>query len=599
MSSELELLKQRITELEAENVKIRADYETEIAVLKEENAKISELKKENTDFRIKLSVSDAEIAELKRSNIEFLRANKEYNERRDADNAKLRAENIEFRDRLTKVEQNQSLIEPRGASHNSSNNTSSNFNLVAEPTVMQHEKPLVDEEMDTSLPEEVPEGPDKETVAFLDEKYKKKVSNEIRQRNREKKLCFSTSGQAQESLPTHPEEKMSQDLNSVTQPCNSTSSEEKICSELNSKCKKGKSVDKLKQELFASELSSQEPSIEQNHVTEISETLCPGKVTSDKSSIDETSQHLAQLCDKAFDAEDKANRANQEEILCWCLYVKDFIIQLNGIIESSGGVPKGPGKFGEKKARGLLYDSITKQLNLLRKQRSQETGLQLRDVSRDSLRKKTQRVEKVYKFIEQVDLDKIKYIKSYSATSISELTNKQIQDVIDYGISSEKLPLVTDHVTEISETLCSRKNLPKNSPPKTEVSAPIPLTHISNSSDLAVIPYDARAPYINVALKEYPYLSLYNSDIHNDAYEFKNSGLCPGCGKEHNKGKVVGRCIKGSYYIKCRSSPNEKEIKINDSPEMLSSATSKASVPSASSRTPIPRTNPNKMECLY
>src|SRR5439155_27233630 len=109
------------------------------------------------------------------------------------------------------------------------------------------------------------------------------------------------------------------------------------------------------------------------------------------------------------------------------LYAKDFIIQLNGIIENSRGVPLGPGKFGEKKARGLLYDSIAKQLNLLRKQRSQQTGLQLRDVSRDSLRKKTQRAEKVYKFIQRVGLDKLKYIKSYSATSISELTNEQIQ----------------------------------------------------------------------------------------------------------------------------------------------------------------------------
>ncbi|PKK59399.1 hypothetical protein RhiirC2_762745, partial [Rhizophagus irregularis] len=61
--SELELSKQRITELEAENVNLRR----------------------------KLSVSDAEIAELKRRNIEFLRANKEYNERRDAENAKLKA----------------------------------------------------------------------------------------------------------------------------------------------------------------------------------------------------------------------------------------------------------------------------------------------------------------------------------------------------------------------------------------------------------------------------------------------------------------------------------------------------------------------------
>ncbi|CAB4399321.1 unnamed protein product [Rhizophagus irregularis] len=425
MSSELELLKQRITELEAENV--------EIAELKKENA---ELRKENTDFRMKFANFEAERAELKRKIAETLRMTEEERTRRDAENVKLRAtieelrknntkESAELRDRITKVEQNQSLND------NSSNNSLPSFNSVADqvPTVTHHEKPLVD----TSLPE------DKETDAFLDEEYKKKVSNEIRQRNREKKLCFSTSGQTQESLPTHPEEKMSQVLNSVTQPCNSTSSEEKICSELDSKCKKGKSVDKLKQELFASELSSQEPSIEQNHVTEISETLCPGKVTSDKSSIDEASQHLAQLCDKAFDAEDKANRANQEEILCWYLYAKDFIIQLNGIIESSGG------KFGEKKARGLLYDSITKQLNLLRKQRSQETGLQLRDVSRDSLRKKTQR----------------------------ELTNEQIQDVIDYGISSEKLPL--NNVLEVL--------FPKES------TAPIPLAHDSvpkgpsNSSD--------------------------------------------------------------------------------------------------------------------
>src|SRR5947209_8253291 len=47
------------------------------------------------------------------------------------------------------------------------------------------------------------------------------------------------------------------------------------------------------------------------------------------------------------------------------------------------------------------------------------------------------------------------------------------------------LPLITDHVTEISETLCPEKNLPKNTPPKTkndQISAPIPSTHNSNSS---------------------------------------------------------------------------------------------------------------------
>jgi hypothetical protein len=80
---------------------------------------------------------------------------------------------------------------------------------------------------------------------------------------------------------------------------------------------------------------------------------------------------------------------------------------------------------------------------------------------------------------------------------------------------------------------------------------------------MSVILYDARASYINVVLKEYPYLSLFNNDRHNNGYKFNNYGLYPGCGKKHDKGKVVGRCIKSSYYIKCRSLLNEKEIKIN------------------------------------
>ncbi|CAB4396152.1 unnamed protein product [Rhizophagus irregularis] len=227
MSSKLKLLKQRITELEAKNV--------EIAELKKENA---ELRKENTDFRMKFANFEAERAKLKRKIAETLRMTEEERTRRDAENVKLKAtieelrknntkKSAEFRDRITKVEQNQSLND------NSSNNSLPSFNSVADQVliVTHHEKLLVD----ISLPE------DKETNAFLDEKYKKKVSNEIRQKNREKKLCFSTSGQTQESLSTYLKEKMFQDLNSVTQLCNS-SLEEKICSELDSKCKKGKSA---------------------------------------------------------------------------------------------------------------------------------------------------------------------------------------------------------------------------------------------------------------------------------------------------------------------------------------------------------------------
>jgi ribonucleotide reductase alpha subunit len=73
----------------------------------------------------------------------------------------------------------------------SSNNSSSNFNSVADQALMviHHEKLLVD----ILLPE------DNEKDAFLNEVHKKKVSNEIRQRNREKKLSKASSNQEQES----------------------------------------------------------------------------------------------------------------------------------------------------------------------------------------------------------------------------------------------------------------------------------------------------------------------------------------------------------------------------------------------------------------
>jgi hypothetical protein len=179
---------------------------------------------------------------------------------------------------------------------------------------------------------------------------------------------------------------------------------------------------------------------------------------------------------------------------------------------------------------------------LLRKQRSQELGLHLPEISRDALRKKTQRAEKIYTLFEEIGLDKIKLIKTYSANSISKLTNGQIREIIEeqidspantsQDISSEKIPevlqSVPNHVTEISETAGPGKNLPEinasTTPKPAELSistAPIPLSHNSNSS-----------------------------------------------GDSSKIGPV-------------------------DSPK------SQASVPSATSRTPIPRTNPNKMECLY
>ncbi|CAB4398620.1 unnamed protein product [Rhizophagus irregularis] len=166
MTSELESLKQRIIELEAENV--------EIAELRKENAELRKEITEIRDLRIKLSVSDAEIAELKRRNAETLRSNAEYNERCDAENAKLRAENVEFRDRLTKVEQKQTLQSALTANDNSSNNSSPSFNSVAVSEAITVPTNSA-KRLNGKLLEE------KDMDSFLLEAHKKIVSDEIRQ----------------------------------------------------------------------------------------------------------------------------------------------------------------------------------------------------------------------------------------------------------------------------------------------------------------------------------------------------------------------------------------------------------------------------------
>ncbi|CAG8655168.1 4942_t:CDS:2, partial [Paraglomus brasilianum] len=92
-----------------------------------------------------------------------------------------------------------------------------------------------------------------------------------------------------------------------------------------------------------------------------------------------------------------------------------------------------------------------------------------------------------------------------------------------------------------------------------------------------VIPYDTCASYINTVLKEHPYLSLRHSDEFNDCYEFNDSGVCPGCEKEHSKGYVfgiVGQCRNGSYYVKCRNLLHEKEISKVGTAKMSISSTS-------------------------
>ncbi len=547
--SKLEVLRQCIIDLEAENSKIKAEKA-------ELEARDAEHLKQVMDDNAKLK---ARIEELEKNN---------------GVTTKLESENAELKARVAKLEEDYRLMQNDNATMvtGPSNNSSPNFNS------------------DTSLPKElIPEvspassksSKEMEIDAFLDSVHKEKVSDEIRQRNREKKL------QAQESLPIPPEEERPQVLDSDIQPCNSSTSE--VSENVNLGCPisepvihnqkrvsggsrshKKKGMDEFKHELFNPSLESEiSSSINHNNVTEISETARPRKVTYDN--IDEASQHLAQLCDKAINAEDRANRANQEEILCWCLYWKDFRDQLDEIIRSNGG------KFGEKKARSMLYDTITEQLSILRKKRSQELGLKVRVVSWDSLRKKTQRAEKNYKLFEKVGLDKIKYINSYSANSISELTDAQFQEIIDYGISLEKLSPEADHVTEISETARPEKILPEVNAPSTPQITParaddndltdlkeedfcgdeVVIASVSSASQSK--PTYNRTYFRNKTLDQYPSLYREFSSENFDYYGITDETSCPLCKLDHgDEESIEGRYKTGSYFIKCE----QRELEI-------------------------------------
>ncbi|RGB22775.1 hypothetical protein C1646_775566 [Rhizophagus diaphanus] len=155
---------QCITELEAKNDKLEA-----------ENAELRKGNTEIRDLRFKLSVSDAEIAELKRMRTKVLRANGEHNERRDVEIKKLKQKNAELEARLAIVEKNYVVVD--GQLQNDKKAISEVLPKISSPNNNVDIKSSEDKKMDS----------------FLDEVHKKKVSNEIRQRNREKKLLRESS----------------------------------------------------------------------------------------------------------------------------------------------------------------------------------------------------------------------------------------------------------------------------------------------------------------------------------------------------------------------------------------------------------------------
>ncbi|KAF0397182.1 hypothetical protein F8M41_009942 [Gigaspora margarita] len=246
-------------------------------------------------------------------------------------------------------------------------------------------------------------------------------------------------------------------------------------------------------------------------------------------------------------------------------------------------------KIGKKKAKGLIYDEVVKQLNILRKKKSQDIGLPLPDVLRDSLCKKTQRALKIYKLFEKVGMDKIKYISTYSANEISKLTNEEILAITDHFLNKPNTDFTDNQDNSINNSF-DYTNIPEmqvrkqsldlakvsisstpTEPTKSEVNIStipiaLPQTSVSNTSNeklldekiatsqasvpspfqvnasnktqppisiLPVDPEEKRKTIINKVLEQFPYLSLKYSNEYGDY--FTCSVSCPICNKDYKK----------------------------------------------------------------
>ncbi|CAJ0845744.1 14616_t:CDS:2 [Entrophospora sp. SA101] len=283
-------------------------------------------------------------------------------------------------------------------------------------------------------------------IDFLVERDNERIRNEIRERNR--------GGKLQREAPTGNFPKEDTYASNIKSSVPSDQKKEQgLIQEIS-----------IKDQNNITEISSN--NIPQNHVPEIDYS------TSDKDIIC--------LYQNACDAEKDAIKANREEILCWCFYAK----KSKGMVKDF----MANGKVGEKKAKGQVYDFIIQQLP---------------NTKRENLCKQTQKALRVYNLFEKIGMDKIQYIKTYTADSISRFTNLQIQTIIDHFAkkpdieftdnqdnSSDDLPgeakLRVSNSTEVSNTsiLSNSETIPVS----TEIQASV----FDDSSDSNLNPLENR-----------------------------------------------------------------------------------------------------------
>ncbi|RIB02997.1 hypothetical protein C2G38_2149739 [Gigaspora rosea] len=269
---------------------------------------------------------------------------------------------------------------------------------------------------------------DKKIDEFLDSKHKEKVSEEIIQSIKEKKL-------------------REQDLSLVNQMESEKIIPLSLCD--------AKTVTKYHDQNYALILSdtiSIEISESNNQIVEglIQEMTCNQTQSivspeinsiSSKSCIQDMIPGSVQSLSDLFD---KAIKSGQKQILCWYYYSLEFENKIKILIAD--------GKIKNKTARSKIY---------------KEMKPFLPNITDVNLRKKTERARKILKLFGEggVAIDKINYV-TYSASTISGLKDTQIQHIINQVASKTVTKCHNQNNSKVNESTTTPipsdlDNLPK------------------------------------------------------------------------------------------------------------------------------------------
>ena len=379
---------QSIDSLRELNAKLLA----EIAKLRKENTEIPELREKLLRF-----------AEVETENAR-LKQIIEENAKRDAENAEFKSRVGELEARLALLEQG-SAVDGMALSFGQTQNDEEAMPVVIVPTVDVPDSVIDQLNNEVGRAPSDLDGNDEEVVDFLDDAYKKSISNEIRERRREKKQRDQVISQDVTKIPEvtdmltseQDEQDLSQSYEASSESIRSAScvlskqpqvNATKLACNLENREDSSRSESCDMEELKSDQHDEVIAKLDKNIIVEqeLKQQLSSPAHTSTSDQTSEEQDPSSDTAQNIVCMFKKANKLGQEAILYWCYFIEKYDKRIDNLV--AGGVKK-------KTATSMVYQEI-KQL--------------LPEITDVNLRQKILRARKLYKLFSTLGIEKIKQV---------------------------------------------------------------------------------------------------------------------------------------------------------------------------------------------